>query len=188
MVRASSRQVEEVKDPAPGARPDPRTIFEEYFDYVWTTLRHLGAREADLEDLTHEVFIRVCERLDHYDTARPIRPWLFAFAYRVASEQRRLAHHRREVLGSGFEARDASPSADVAMEQDEERRLTLQALEAVELSRRAVFVLHELDEVPIPAVADALGIPISTAYSRLRLAREDFEKALRRLRCAQGER
>jgi RNA polymerase sigma-70 factor (ECF subfamily) len=188
MVWARLRQVREVEGYAPEGRPDPRAIFEEYFDYVWTTLRYLGAREADLEDLTHEVFMRVFDRLDHFDTARPMRPWLFAFAYRIASEQRRLTRRRGEVLGSGVEAVDASPSAELAMERAEERKLTLEALEAIELSRRAVFVLHELDDVPIPSVAEALGIPIPTAYSRLRLAREDFQKALRRLRLVRGDR
>src|ERR1700722_2122177 len=118
MVRAASRQVGGVEELAPGGRPDPRTLFEEHVDYVWITLRHLGAREADLEDLTHEDFMRVFDHLDQYDPARPVRPWLFACAYRIASEQRRLARHRLEVLGSGVEALDGSPPTDVVMEQD----------------------------------------------------------------------
>ena len=188
MDPAPKTQVHGVGSLAPETRPDFRAIFEEHFDYVWNTLRHLGARTADLEDLTHEVFLRVHERFDDYDGARPLRPWLFAFAFRVASGHRRLARHRLEVLGDFAESRDASPPADEALALRENKELATSALEAVELDRRAVFVLHELDEVPIPQVASALGIPTATAYSRLRLAREEFQRAVHRLRLARGDR
>ncbi|HEX2671205.1 MAG TPA: sigma-70 region 4 domain-containing protein [Polyangiaceae bacterium] len=48
--------------------------------------------------------------------------------------------------------------------------------------------MHEIDGCPIPEVADALGIPLNTAYSRLRLARQDFADGLRRERLRRGER
>ena len=189
MGQPPSAQVHGVGTPALEVRrPDFRAVFEEQFDYVWNTLRKLGAREADLEDLTHEVFLRVHERLDDYDGARPLRPWLFAFAFRVASGHRRLARHRLEVLGDATEPSDGSTPADEALSLREDGELAAAALDAVEIERRAVFVLHEIDEVPIPEVAAALGIPTATAYSRLRLAREEFQKAAHRLKLARGDR
>jgi RNA polymerase sigma-70 factor, ECF subfamily len=188
MGRAPSPQVHGVGSQGPVVRPDFRAIFEEHFDYVWNTLRHLGSRDADLEDLTHEVFLRVHERLEDYDRSRAIRPWLFAFAFRVAAGHRRLAKNRFEVLGATPEARDESASADEALSRIEDRALAAAALDAVEIERRAVFVLHELDEVPIPEVAAALGIPTPTAYSRLRLARDEFYRAVHRLRLKRGDR
>jgi RNA polymerase sigma-70 factor, ECF subfamily len=173
---------------SPEVRPDYRAIFEEHFDYVWNSLRHMGTPEPDLEDLTHEVFLRVHERLGDYDPARPLRPWLFAFAFRVASGHRRLARHRREVLRPSESTQDPAPGADEAMAKREDGALAMAALAAIEIDRRAVFVLHELDEVPIPDVAAALGIPTATAYSRLRIARDEFQRAARRLRLARGER
>jgi RNA polymerase sigma-70 factor (ECF subfamily) len=169
-------------------RPDFRAIFEEQFTYVWNSLRHFGVSACDLEDLVHEVFSRVHERLDEYDPSRPLRPWLFAFAFRVASAHRRLARHRAEVLGTDVEAPDDGPPADQALMRREDVGLALDALDAIDLDRRAVFVLHELDEVPLPEVARALGIPAGTASSRLRLARRDFQEAIKRLRAARGDR
>jgi RNA polymerase sigma-70 factor (ECF subfamily) len=57
----------------------------------------------------------------------------------------------------------------------------LEIIQCIELPRRAVFILSELEEQPMAAIAAALQIPVNTAYSRLRLARDDFEKAARRL-------
>jgi RNA polymerase sigma-70 factor (ECF subfamily) len=173
---------------APVPPPDFRAIFREHFDYVWNSLRHCGVRPADLEDLAHEVFFRVHERIDAYDPARPIRPWLFAFVYRVASAHRRLARHRAEVLDDRVDAPDGGVGAEEILIRRQDGELAAQALDAVDLDRRAVFLLHEIDEVPIPQVAEALGIPTATAYSRLRLARQEFNVAVKRLRLARGDR
>jgi RNA polymerase sigma-70 factor (ECF subfamily) len=160
--------------------PDFRAVFEAEFAYVWSTLRRMGVRERDLEDVTHDTFLKVGPRLPDYDPGRPIRPWLFGFAFRVASDYRRLARHRKEVLAEA-EADDPAPAPDEEVAMREARAIMTEALDAIELDRRAVFVLHVLDECPIPEVAQALGVPVNTAYSRLRLAREEFSSAVRRL-------
>jgi RNA polymerase sigma-70 factor (ECF subfamily) len=157
-------------------------IFDDHFDYVWNTLRRLGVRDVDLEDLAHEVFLKVHGRLDDYDTARPMRPWLFGFAYRVAADHRRLARHRLEVLGAPVEAVDPVRPPDERIEADEERVLVDAALAQMSFERRAVLVLHDVEELPVPAIAEELGIPLNTAYSRLRLARDELAAAVKRLR------
>jgi RNA polymerase sigma-70 factor (ECF subfamily) len=163
-----------------------REVFDEHFDYVWISLRRLGVREGDLEDLAHEVFLKVHARMADFDEARPMRPWLFGFVYRVAADHRRLARHRVEVFGAPIEAVDPVPGADQRIEADEERKLVEAALGALQVERRAVLLLHEVDDVPVPAIANELGIPVNTAYSRLRLAREDLAAAYKRLRKARG--
>jgi RNA polymerase sigma-70 factor (ECF subfamily) len=166
--------------------PDLGAIFDEHFDYVWATLRRLGVREADREDLVHEVFLKVHSRLADYDDTRPLRPWLFGFAYRVAADHHRLARHRVEVLGGPSEAAADSPPADDRVAALEQRELILAALQALDLDRRAVLVMHDVDDIPVPQIADALDIPLNTAYSRLRLAREQLAHAVTRLRITRG--
>lgn len=176
----------DVSPRAAPTRPDFGAIFDEHFDYVWNTLRRLGVRESDLEDLSHEVFLKVYARLDAYDAARPIRPWLFGFAYRVAADHRRLARHRIEVLGTAIEAVDPLRPADERLEADEDRDLVDRALEAVDLDRRAILLLHDVDDLPVPAIAKELGIPVNTAYSRLRMGREQLASAVARLQRRRG--
>jgi len=165
----------------------PHPAFEEVFDahfgYVWNTLRRLGVGEADAQDQAQEVFVVVSSLLGDYDPARPLRPWLFGIAYRIACRFRALARHRRELaMDAPPDAADPRPAADEELAAHEARDLVLRALDTLDLDRRAVLVMNLLDEQPIPEVAGALGISVNTAYSRLRLAREDFEKAVKRLR------
>jgi RNA polymerase sigma-70 factor (ECF subfamily) len=161
-------------------------VFDENFDYVWNTLRRFGVREADLEDLVQDVFLKIHVRSADYDAARPLRPWLFGFAYRVAADYRRLARHRVEAHHASGEVAASETPVDERIEAHEERALVRQALESVDLDRRAVLILHDLDDVSVPEIADSLGIPLNTAYSRLRLARAEFASAAKRLRKSRG--
>jgi RNA polymerase sigma-70 factor, ECF subfamily len=43
-----------------------------------------------------------------------------------------------------------------------------------------VFMMVELDELTVPEAAEILEVPLNTAYSRLRAARQAFEEALER--------
>lgn len=168
--------------------PPFRAIFEAECGYVWHALRRLGVRERDLEDLAHDVFVTVHKRLADYDPRRPIKPWLFGIAFRHASDYRRLARNRLEIVsalgvgGDSPEPADDSPGADVHYEQAEARRLVADALQSLDMDKRAVFVMHEIDGHAMPEIAEALKVPLNTAYSRLRLAREQFAVVVRRLR------
>jgi RNA polymerase sigma-70 factor (ECF subfamily) len=105
----------------------------------------------------------------------------------MASDYRRLARHRRETLDEPCEGVDAAPSAAERVATRQTLDLVWTALEQLDLDRRAIFVLHDVEGYSIPEVANALGIPLNTAYSRLRLARDQFAKSVQRLRLRQGE-
>jgi RNA polymerase sigma-70 factor, ECF subfamily len=161
---------------------DFRNVFERELDYVWNSLRRLGVPPRDIEDLAHDVFLQVFRQLDRYEPARPIRPWLFGFAARIASDYRRRARNRLEILGLSTEPPDPRPNALDRLANAEAAALAEAVLERIDLGPRSVFILHELDDCPVPEIARALGIPIPTAYSRLRIARKQFSVAVDRLR------
>jgi RNA polymerase sigma-70 factor (ECF subfamily) len=91
------------------------------------------------------------------------------------------------VLDDRGETLDAAPTALERVIASEALGVAHAALEAVELNRRAVFLMHEVDGFSIPEVSEALSIPLNTAYSRLRLARQEFRERVRRLRSTQGK-
>ena len=159
-------------------------IYDAELPYVWRSLRRLGVPARDVEDVAHDLFVRVYHNLASYERSRPLRPWLFGFAFRVASEYRRKAGHARELLGEeeAVPAASVDASGERRVARRQARELVMEALEAVALERRAVFVLHEIDGHSIPEVAEALELPLNTAYSRLRLAREEFTEAVERAR------
>jgi RNA polymerase sigma-70 factor (ECF subfamily) len=59
-------------------------------------------------------------------------------------------------------------------------------LDALDLDKRAVFVMFEIEGMGCEEIASVLGIPVGTVYSRLHVARRDFEKALARHRAREA--
>ena len=156
--------------------------FEAHFDYLMRTLRRLGVHRDDVEDLAHEVFIVLYQTWDRYDPSRPLRAYLFGIAFRVAANHRRKG--RRERPRAVIDASDPGPRPDQTLESRRARELVLRALERVPLQRRAVLILHDIDELPMREIATALSIYRFTGYSRLRKARKEFAAAVVSLRGA----
>jgi RNA polymerase sigma-70 factor (ECF subfamily) len=187
-LRGVQEEVERASTPgeAPDApiEPDFRLIFETECSYVWNTLKRLGIPDRDAEDAAQDVFIVVHRHLREYDPTRPLRPWLFGICYRVAIAHRRRARNQRERIDDVHDVADESRRADDQLEDKQAQDLVRRALDALDLDRRAMIVMHEYDGAAIPQIAETLGIPLNTAYSRLRLAREQFVAAVRRLQAS----
>jgi RNA polymerase sigma-70 factor (ECF subfamily) len=166
----------------PKAAPlDVASVFAREADYVHTSLRRLGVHPNNLEDAVHDVFSAVHRHQGTYDPARSLRAWLYGFSVRVASNHRRTTRRRRETDPPPVEPADDRPSAETMLESNARRSLLLRALDTLKEERRDVLVLHDLDGIPMPELARSLALPLNTAYSRLRLAREDIAAAVRRL-------
>jgi RNA polymerase sigma-70 factor, ECF subfamily len=175
-------------DATPAHPPELEELFATHSRYVWNTLRRLGVHTSDLEDLTHDVFMQIHSNLSVYDPTRPMKPWLFGFAFRVASQHWRRTQRRREAPLYPGEAVDPGALPDTRLAAEQDRQLVLAAMDGIDIERRAVFVLYEIDGEPMDEIARSLSIPANTAYSRLRVARAEFAAAVKRLRLKRGER
>ena len=169
--------------PAPSPRNDADEdclrAFQEELDYVHRTVKRLGAVPSDVEDLMQEVFLALRGSWHRCDKSRPLRPFLFAIAFRIVAAHRRK--RTREVPFGVMELADAHVDLDADLRSTQARRLILAALDRVPLPRRAVLIMHELDGLPVADVAIALKIPRFTVYGRLRKARRELASAVRRL-------
>lgn len=165
-------------------RPAFRAIFDGEYGYIRNSVVRLGVRAADVADVVHDVFVVVHEKLDDYDPARPLRPWLFGITFRVAVGVKRKLRYRRETVGDDDDVGSGEPSRAPSPEQAasaaERRAILAKAMDVLDDDKRAVFVLHDLDGASMPVVAESLGVPLNTAYSRLRLAREELRAFLAR--------
>ena len=182
----NSESVPPALPPRTHLAPNFRALFLEHGSYVASSLRRLGVRENDVEDVTHDVFLAVYRHLDDYDPQRPIKPWLFGFAAKIALGHRRRKSYTHEVIAADIEAVDPAPAADEEVAKSQSRSLVLAALRAVAEERRPVFVMHDIDAISMPDITTALRIPLNTGYSRLRLARAEFAAAVQRLRVRSG--
>lgn len=166
----------EARRPLPGL--DLADVFRDHAPFVWRALRRLGVREADVEDVCQEVFVVVHRKLGDFEGRSSLRTWIYGICARTASDYRRSARVRREVVTDAppDTATDARQHEVLAMRQ---ARVKLdRILDRLDDDKRAVFVLYEIEELTMNEVAEALGCPLQTAYSRLHAARKIVEAAV----------
>jgi RNA polymerase sigma-70 factor (ECF subfamily) len=153
-------------------------VYESYFDYVWRCVRRLGVPALQLDDATQDVFVVVYRRLANFEGRSSLRTWIFGIALRVARDYRRGARRRGPVELLDDSAIDPRPGPLDSATTSEALRRVLAVLDRLDEEKREVFVLAEFEQMTAPEIADVVGIPLNTVYSRLRAARVSFESAL----------
>jgi RNA polymerase sigma-70 factor, ECF subfamily len=185
----------EVREPGPesGKRTasshatPPGTLQEVYArhsGFVWRIVRRMGVPEHGVEDVMHEVFLVVHRRLPEYDGRVAMTTWLYQLSRGVVSNQRRswAREQRRLALVDAKPAPAPDPEAQTG--QGQAAAFVRAFLEQLDPDKREVFELAELEGLPMPEVAELVGINLNTAYSRLRAARQLFQRAVTRMRAA----
>lgn len=159
-----------------------RALYEAHVDFVWRNLRRLGIPESDTPDKTQEVFVVAHRHFSQFeDRGHGPRAWLFQIVLRVASEARRHKRRHPEDADGGVaqDRQSINPEQTGAIARREAMDQLDRALSTIDVGRRAVLVLHEVEEMTAPEIAESLGIPLNTVYSRLRVARVELEQSLR---------
>ncbi len=171
----------------PAARavaPSFAEVYEAHVDFVWRVARRLGVPEASLDDAVQDVFVVVHDRLAGFEGRSSLRTWIYGIVRRVARDHRPSARER--PLDEALDPPSEAASAHDRLERAEALRVLHALLDTLDDDKREVFVLSELEEMPMPDIAEAIGVNVNTAYARLRAARRDLDASLARMRARQG--
>lgn len=172
-------------------RIDVTEVHKRHGEFVWRTLHRMGVRPPHVEDVYQEVFLVVHRRLRTFNGQCALTTWLYEICFRVAAGYRRRAHFRREELVPDWSKHDAATSASSSPERQlqtaRQAKQLEQILDAMPLEYRVVFVMFELEGMSSEQIAESVGAPLNTVYSRLYRARKRFARALARLGPAQME-
>ena len=169
--------------PAP---PDFDSVYEEHFTYVWRAARRLGVHPADTDDIVQEVFVVAHRKLPQFEGRSQVKTWLSRILVRVVRHylraQERKPGHRPAALQAEVETlgdeRGRGPGE--AVERADAVRILDGLLARLGADKREVFVLAEIEQLSVVEIAEVLGANLNTVYSRLRVARQEFQRALAR--------
>lgn len=122
----------------------------------------------------------VHRRLGEFEGRAKLTTWLFQIAYRVVGSHLRRERFRRTLAAAfGRQAtEEAPPFALRGLEQAEDAGRLMAALARLSWKKRAVLVLHEVEEWPCELIAERMGVPTATVYTRLHHARRDLAAEL----------
>jgi RNA polymerase sigma-70 factor (ECF subfamily) len=164
----------------PAGRRRLERIFKDNHEFVWRLLRRLGLDRERAADMTQQAFLVAAERLDKIKPGSE-RAFLFGTALRLAKTAFRA--DRRLLCEGNMEAQmDGRSRVDDLADHNRAIVLLDRILSTMSTDLVTVFVLFELEGLSAPEVARLVGIPVGTATSRLRRAREVFRDNLGKMR------
>lgn len=160
----------------PSSKLDFDNVLAESAPFVWRVLGRLGVAQADVQDVCQEVFLIIYRKLDEFD-GRPARAWIYGISVRAAADYRKRAFRRHELVGEPPFQPSVPAEQHDALELLRARARLDRVLAGLDEDKRQVFVLYELEELPMSEVAAIVACPLQTAYSRLHAARRAVRAA-----------
>ena len=153
-------------------------IFTLHHEAVWRMLRRRGLSPEAAADATQQCFLIAAERLDDIRKGSE-RAFVLGTALRLASTAMRT--DRRWQLEDNMDLRASPAQADEIADRRRAVDLMDRVLSRLHPDLLEVFVLFEIEGLPTPEIAKMIDIPVGTAASRLRRAREEFRAVVARL-------
>lgn len=174
---------------------DVAEAFHLHHTFIWRTLVCMGVPRGDADDLAQDVFLVAHRRRVDFDGRRPVRAWLYGIARGLARNHLRRIRFRTSKTELASEVPLLGLPASESAADDPERALARRRsvamlgafLDTLSFKLREVFVLSEIEGMTAPEVGSALGLKTNTVYSRVRLARRKFEKAVAQWASRPGE-
>jgi RNA polymerase sigma-70 factor, ECF subfamily len=160
---------------APSVERSIRALVAEQHRFVWRVLRGFGLSAADAEDATQQVFMVAARKLQDIVPGRE-RAFVYGAALRVANNARRGLRRRREVPSD--DQPDTAECESAGPERKSElvraQRFLAELIQGLPEKLGRVLLLAEVEQLEVPEIAALEGIPVGTAASRLRVARQEF--------------
>jgi RNA polymerase sigma-70 factor, ECF subfamily len=129
-------------------------LYDKHFDGIYRYLYTRTNHQADAEDLTEQVFLKMVGSIQRY---RPkgvaFSSWLYRIAHNLLVDRYRRAG--REAVELSDQVRDARPHADPAalVQNSEERRQLLAAVHRLTSEQQQVITMRFIDNMEVDEIA-----------------------------------
>lgn len=158
-------------------------IVTRYERRVWAICLRMTGDVEDARDAMQDAFITALRSLGSFRGDAQLSTWLHRVAVNASLDViRRRTRRRTEPMDETVERASEEPGpdeeADRALRAAEVRR----ALALLAEDHRTVIVLHDLQGLQYPEVAEVLDVPVGTVKSRLHRARLELAKLLGHLK------
>lgn len=163
---------------------EQREALGDLLPLLYRQVRSLAGPRVDLDDLVQLAAERALRALPNFEGRCALSTWTYTIAFRVVQDQERwFGRWRRRFAFEDeqpgvFETSQDPREIDALVAQKARARRLHLALAELPPKKRAVIVLHDLEELPLKEVAEIVGCNMNTLKSRLRDARRKLAEAL----------
>lgn len=129
--------------------------------------------QGDLEELIQRTFLGCLEGQERFTGAGSFRGYLFGIARNVLYMHLRThARHGAAIDVDQVSLCELGPSPSVLIAKAEEQQLLLDALVRLPIAHQVILELFYWEELQVAEIAVAMAVPVGTAATRLRRARQ----------------
>ena len=163
-------------------------VYERYRDRIFRHILHLVRDRSEAEDLTQETFLRVHRKLASLRDRDTLGMWLYRIATNVCYDRFRQSSYRHSVESLDNRSEDDgqvaqladedTPGLDQVLEQTEMSECVREYLDELSDDHRSAILLHDVQGLTNPEIAEMLGCSLATVKIRLHRARRKLQEAL----------
>jgi RNA polymerase sigma factor (sigma-70 family) len=165
---------------ADGDKTAGEQLFERHFEAIARFFRNKLSADTQHEDLIQQTFLGCVEARDRFRGEASFRSFLFAIAHNQLGKHWR-SRSRDRLDFQTISAFDIDPSPSAVVARDQEQQKLLLALRRLPIDSQVALELHYWEAMTAAEIGEVLGVPLGTAKTRLRRAKQLLESELRGL-------
>ena len=159
-------------------------LYDRYSGLIYGLILRMVRNPAVAEDILQEVFFKVWKSAPTLDAeARSPGPWLIVVARRHTLDYLRSGQNQRELRSAPLGEQDPPSQLSLAesdFELEERGQLIRNGLERLEARQRQVLEMAYFEGLTQTEMAQALGQPLGTVKSWVRVALKNLKKVLQK--------
>lgn len=156
-------------------------LYREFAPAIFRFCRRTMPAREDAEDATTEIFMKLREKIGHYDSTRPFQAWLYKVSANHCWDMLRKRRIRQDLETEGVEdmpLEHPEPSQLEKMVEASSSQDVRDALAKLPARSRMALVLRYYSDMSYDEIADAIGVRRNFVGVVLLRARHQLREAL----------
>jgi RNA polymerase sigma-70 factor, ECF subfamily len=153
-------------------------LYDRHSHAVRAFLERTTSSSPDVDDLIQDTFLSAARIAKRYDGRASSRPWLIGIAANLVYRRGRTVGQLMRLLTRVAVDRPRPLDPRPHLEARDDLRQVATVLERMNVGKRVVVVMAEVEGLTCQEIADHLGIAVGSVWRRLNEARREIHRAL----------
>lgn len=161
-----------------GSENEFEKFYRIYLNRIYTVIYRVVGNEADAEDLTQEVMMKIYDKISTFRGDAKLSSWVYRVAYNHS-----ISHIRRKKESESLDASDYTFKSDADrhieyLEKKEEKEYIKEKLMELPEKYRVALTLYHFEDLSYREIAYAMGIKMGTVKTYIYRGREELKNLL----------
>ena len=153
-------------------------LVDRHKDLVYRVAMQITKNSDDASDVLQDAFLKVYDSINAFRQESAFETWLYRIVVNLSIDAVKKRKRQQESMASlsgvsdVHQSRDAQQDPTRQAERNELQEWVTQAVNCLSIKHRSVVILHELEGLSHPQIAEILDCSEGTVRSRLHYARK----------------